>query len=226
MKPSHIGIIMDGNGRWASQRGLPRTVGHLEGVKTLRKIVSAASALSIPYLTFYAFSTENWKRPNQEVTYLMNLLATRLYGELVFYQEHNLKIRFKGNLSALSHSVRTAIEKTLEATSEHTGTTCVLAINYGGQDEIVRACNVLLRENTGKPITENDISQHLDTPDIPPVDIIVRTGGEKRLSNFLLWESAYAELVFYDTLWPDWNAANLQEVCDEYARRTRRFGGI
>jgi undecaprenyl diphosphate synthase len=225
--PQHVGIIMDGNGRWATKRGMPRTAGHYEGVKAAKRVTAEASRLSIPYLTYYVFSTENWKRPEQEISYLMDLLATRLYGEIDFYQNIGAHVVVRGDISRLSDKARDAVLATEEATRGLNHLTVALAINYGGQDEIARAVNRWLDSRSeAKNITLDDIKHHLDLPFIPPVDLIIRTGGEKRLSNFLLWDSAYAEFSFYDTLWPDWGARELQSACDEFANRVRRFGGI
>jgi len=225
--PQHVGIIMDGNGRWATKRGLPRTAGHYEGVKAAKRVTAEASRLSIPYLTYYVFSTENWKRPEQEISYLMDLLATRLYGEIDFYKNVGARVLVRGDISRLSDKARDSIIATEEATKSLGHLTVTLAINYGGQDEIIRAVNRWLasREND-VPIVLDDIGKNLDLPFIPAVDLIIRTGGEKRLSNFLLWDSAYAEFSFYDTLWPDWGARELQSACEDFATRVRRFGGI
>ena len=225
--PQHIGIIMDGNGRWATKRGLPRTAGHYEGVKAAKRVTAEASRLSIPYITYYVFSTENWKRPEQEISYLMDLLATRLYGEIDFYQTVGARVLIRGDISRLSEKAKDSILATLAATKDSQHLTVSLAINYGGQDEIARAVTRWLAARTADcPITVSDIQQNLDLPQIPPVDLIIRTGGEKRLSNFLLWDSAYAEFSFYDTLWPDWGARELRSACEDFATRVRRFGGI
>ena len=225
--PKHIGIIMDGNGRWATKRSLPRTSGHYEGVKAAKRVTAEASRLGIPYITYYVFSTENWKRPEKEVSYLMDLLATRLYSEIDFYQRIEAHVLVRGNIDNLTEKARDAILATEEATKINSHLTVILAINYGGHDEITRSVNRWLVKRSGnEPITCEDIRDNLDLAYIPPVDLIIRTGGEKRLSNFLLWDSAYAELAFYDTLWPDWGAKDLQAACESYATRTRRFGGI
>lgn len=225
--PVHVGIIMDGNGRWATKRGLPRTAGHYEGVKAAKRITTEASRLGIPYLTYYVFSTENWCRPEKEVSYLMDLLATRLYSEIDFYKRVGARVLIRGNIDGLNEAARAAIQATEEATAQFDRLVVSLAINHGGHDEIVRSVNRWLssREDT-RPITETDIRAHLDLPFIPPVDLIIRSGGEKRLSNFMLWDAAYAEFAFYDTLWPDWGAKELQSACDDFAHRARRFGGV
>ena len=226
--PTHIGIIMDGNGRWAKQRSLPRSMGHFEGVKAAKRIVQAASELEIPYLTFYAFSTENWSRPSKEVDYLMNLFSTRLFSEINFYNSVGARILVRGNSSRFPSSVQNAIISTQDATSHNRHITVTLAINYGGQDEIVRSVNRWLsdRDCGEREFSAEDVMKHFDHPEIPTVDYIIRSGGERRISNFLLWESAYAELMFYDSLWPDWRKEHLVQACEEYANRIRRYGGV
>lgn len=222
----HIGLIMDGNGRWAAKRSLPRAAGHLEGLKACKRVVKHASEIGLKYLTLYVFSTENWKRPDQEVGYLMNLLAKKLPGEMDFYVENNIRIRVRGDISALPEEARKGIEYTLEKTSACTGTTVVLCINYGGQDEISRAATRCALENPGKKITVEDISSHLDNPDIPAPDMIARSAGEHRISNFMLWDSAYAEFLSIETLWPDWDTKELDLIIEELGKRTRKFGGL
>lgn len=224
--PTHLGIIMDGNGRWAQKRALPRTAGHLEGLKALKRVIKEASVLGIGYVTFYVFSTENWKRSKQEVSYLMHVLTSKLYGELSFYQKHGIRILVSGDVQGLPLDVQKVIASTIKATENNTKVTCILAINYGGQDEIARAVNRYLSKQDTKALTVEDIRANLDLPQIPPVDMIVRSANERRLSNFLLWDSAYAELGFYDKFWPDWKAEDVRAVCKDYALRVRKFGGI
>ncbi len=224
--PKHLGIIMDGNGRWAQKRALPRAAGHLEGLKALKRVIKEASNLGIGFVTFYVFSTENWKRSEQEVSYLMGVLVSKLHGELSFYNKHGIKILVSGNLEGLPPDVQAAIASTVKATEQNTNVNCVLAINYGGQDEICRAVNRFLAENPQKILCEKDIRLYLDLPQVPPVDMIVRSANERRLSNFLLWDSAYAELGFYEKLWPDWKAEDVQLICKDYAQRVRKFGGV
>jgi len=224
--PVHLGIIMDGNGRWAQKRGLPRAAGHIEGLKALKRVIKEAAEMGIGFVTFYAFSTENWKRSQQEVQYLMNLLVTKLHGEISFYNQYGIKILVRGDVSGLPESVQNAIAKTAKETESNTRITAVLAINYGGQDEICRAVNAFSKHNPGKDITIEDLASHLDLPQIPAVDMIIRSANEKRLSNFLLWDSAYAELAFYEKLWPDWCGDDVVQVCQEYAQRVRKFGGL
>ncbi len=224
--PRHLGIIMDGNGRWAQKRALPRTAGHLEGLKAFKRVIREATVLGIGFVTFYVFSTENWKRSEQEVSYLMHLLVTKLHGELSFYNNYGIRILVCGDLDGLPKDVQEVIEATVKATEDNTSITCNLAINYGGQNEICRAVNRCLTEGLQKNLTETDIRSHLDLPHVPPVDMIVRSANERRLSNFLLWDSAYAELGFYEKLWPDWKAEDVQSICKDYSQRVRKFGGV
>lgn len=224
--PRHLGIIMDGNGRWAKKRSLPRTAGHVEGLKALKRVIIEAKEQGIEVVTFYTFSTENWKRSEQEVAYLMHLIVSKLHGELAFYNRHGIRVRGRGDLSVLPAAVQQAIASTEEATKGNESITAVIAINYGGRDEICRAVNRILKTNDQKTISEEEIRQNLDLPDLPDVDMIVRSANERRLSNFLLWESAYAELGFYEALWPDWGADEIQTICRDYGQRVRKFGGV
>ncbi|MGP1432215.1 MAG: polyprenyl diphosphate synthase [Treponema sp.] len=225
MTVQHIAVIMDGNGRWAQQRGLARTKGHQEGLETAKKIVKTAADLHIPYITLYVFSTENWKRTEGEVGFLMGLIQKHLRAELAFYAANSIRVRHIGEAAALPREIQVELADIAAKTAHYTGTTVQLAINYGGRDEIVRA----VRKLSGKPLeelTEADFEQLLDTAGVPPVDLVIRTGGEKRLSNFLLWQTAYAEFYSTDVLWPDFTPAHFMEALDSYAKRTRRFGGI
>lgn len=227
--PRHVGIIMDGNGRWAKQRGLVRTKGHEEGLKRAKDIAKAASDLGLEYVTLYVFSTENWKRTEQEVGFLMNLIHIHLLDELQFYRDNQIRVRQIGNLSGLPKNIQKDILEAEEDTKNFTGLTIVLAINYGGRDEIVRAVRRIASgavPNGKDGITEADISSAFDIPELPDVDLLIRTGGEKRLSNFLMWKSAYAELVFSDTLWPDYGKEEFLADIAEYQKRTRRFGAV
>ena len=224
--PKHLGIIMDGNGRWAQKRALPRTAGHLEGLKALKRVIKEASVLGIGFVTFYVFSTENWKRSKQEVSYLMHVLVAKLHGELGFYHKHGIRVLVCGDIEGLPQDVQEVIASTVKATENNTSINCILAINYGGQNEICRSVNRCLAEDPQKILCEQDIRSHLDLPQVPPVDMIVRSANERRLSNFLLWDSAYAELGFYEKLWPDWKAEDVQAVCKDYALRVRKFGGV
>lgn len=225
--PEHIAIIMDGNGRWAKKRGMPRTAGHKEGLSSAKKIVSAAAKLGIKYITLYTFSTENWKRTQEEVGFLMNLIRSHLRAEFDFYKKNGIQVRQIGDLDGLPKDVKSEILNAEKDTEHFTGTTCILAINYGGRDEIARAVRKIINQDIpSDKITEEFIEKNLDTQDIPAVDLLIRTGGEKRLSNFLLWQNAYAEFIFTDTLWPDYNEEEFFNEIEEFQKRNRRFGGV
>lgn len=222
--PAHIAIIMDGNGRWAKQRNLPRTSGHKEGLEVAKKIVKAAKEVGVKYITLYTFSTENWKRTQDEVGYLMGLIKNHLRAEFKFYKENDIRVKHIGNLSGLPQDIQDEINSTVEECKDFNSLTVVLAINYGGKDEISRAINKAKSEN--KEIDESNFTEFFDLPEMPDVDLIIRTGGEKRLSNFLLWHGAYAELDFVDTLWPDYNEECFYQSIKEFQKRNRRFGGL
>ena len=222
--PAHIAIIMDGNGRWAKQRNLPRTSGHKEGLEVAKKIVKAAKEVGVKYITLYTFSTENWKRTQDEVGYLMGLIKNHLRAEFKFYKENDIRVKHIGNLSGLPQDIQDEINSTVEECKDFNSLTVVLAINYGGKDEISRAINKAKSEN--KEINDNNFTEFFDLPEMPDVDLIIRTGGEKRLSNFLLWHGAYAELDFVDTLWPDYNEECFYQSIKEFQKRNRRFGGL
>jgi undecaprenyl diphosphate synthase len=223
--PVHVGIIMDGNGRWAKSRGLVRTQGHLEGLKTAKRIVKAASDLGIKYLTLYAFSTENWKRAAEEVGFIMGLVKQYLRSELDFSRKNRIRTRFTGDMTGLPEDIQKEIKDSIAATADFEGMQVVLAINYGGRDEIARAVRKMTKNNLAS-ITENDIRNNLDNPDIPDPDLIIRSAGEYRTSNFLLWEGAYSELYISQKLWPDWDREDLEEALEVYKKRDRRFGGV
>ncbi|MBR5095482.1 MAG: di-trans,poly-cis-decaprenylcistransferase [Treponema sp.] len=223
--PKHVAIIMDGNGRWAQQRGKPRTAGHKEGLEAAKRIVRAAADLGIKYVTLYTFSTENWKRTQDEVGYLMGLIKVHLRAEFEFYKENQIRVEHIGDLEGLPKDVQEEIVNAKKDTENFTGTTCVLAINYGSRDEIIRAANKALTAGA-KKFDEKDFSKYTDLPELPDVDLLIRTGGEKRLSNFLLWQTAYAEFVFSDTLWPDYSVEEFKKDVLEFESRNRRFGGI
>jgi undecaprenyl diphosphate synthase len=235
--PRHIGIIMDGNGRWAQRKSQFRTQGHLEGLKTAKKIVKAASDLHIPFLTLYVFSTENWKRTAEEVGFIMGLVKQHLKAELDFYRENRIRIRHTGDPGGLPPDIVRELGEAGEDTHSFDGLQVILALNYGGRDAIVRAVRRLFaslkvsRETVGPTgfienrINEAEIRQNLDNPDIPDPDLIIRTAGEYRISNFLLWEGAYAEYYFSDILWPDWTEVDLHAAIATYQQRERRFGG-
>lgn len=225
--PVHVGIIMDGNGRWAQNRNLPRSKGHWEGMNTAKVIAAAAADIGLKYLTLYVFSTENWKRTEQEVGFLMNLIHTNLCDQFEFYKSHHIKIEHIGNLEGLPPIIQNDIIKIKKETAHFTGLTLVLAINYGGKDEIVRGIKKLISENdSADSITEDLVSKSFDVPSLPDMDLLIRTGGEKRLSNFLLWHSAYSELLFTDTLWPDYNKNEFYNDIIKFQKRTRRFGAV
>jgi undecaprenyl diphosphate synthase len=221
--PVHVGIFMDGNGRWATARGLPRTEGHREGLNVAKRIVKAAAEMGIKVLTLYTFSTENWKRTTDEVGFLMSLIKNHLSAEFDFYRSNQIKVVHSGDPAGLPADVRAEIERVQLDTASFDKLTVNLAINYGGRDEIARAARRLAER--GEPITEASLSRAMDRPELPDADLIIRPGGEMRLSNFLLWESAYAELVFSPVLWPDYTARDFAENIAEYQRRERRFGG-
>ena len=225
--PEHVAIIMDGNGRWAKQRGLARSQGHKEGLNSAKRIVAQAASLGIKYITLYTFSTENWKRTQEEVGYLMTLIKGHLRAEFQFYKDNGIKIEHIGDLSGLPKDVQKEILNAKKDTEHFTGTTCVLAINYGSRDEIVRGIKKLVENNVKtEDITEKLISDSLDIKDLPDVDLIIRTCVEERLSNFLLWQCAYAEFIFTDTLWPDYTENEFIEDIIKFQKRNRRFGAV
>ena len=222
--PLHVAMIMDGNGRWAKEKGLKRTAGHKKGAEVVREITTYCAEIEIKYLTLYAFSTENWKRPILEVEYLMKLLEKYLKEELKVYLENNIKFKAIGDLTRFSKALQIRISKTEEATKHCTGLTQILALNYGSKDEIVRAVKRL--NERGLEVNEENIESCLDTAGIPPVDIMIRTSGEVRLSNYLLWQNAYAEMFFTQTYWPDFTQGELDDIISDFSRRERRFGAI
>ena len=219
----HVAIIMDGNGRWAKKRFLPRVAGHKAGVEAVRTIVRAAGEMGLEAMTLYAFSSENWKRPEEEVSDLMGLMKRFILSDLDEFAANDVRLKIIGNWRALAPDVVELIEDALERTAGNSRTTLAVALNYGAQDELVRAANAAAVDG---PITAEAIEAHLDTADLPPLDLLIRTSGEVRLSNFLLWQSAYAELYFTDKLWPDFKPADLQAALDHFARRERRYGGL
>jgi undecaprenyl diphosphate synthase len=229
--PGHVAIIMDGNGRWATRRGLPRVAGHREGVKSARAIVRAADALGLRYLTLYAFSTENWSRPAQEVSMLMSLLERSIAGELPELMDRNVKLRVIGRAHGVPAPVRRGIDDVADATRGNTGLELLMAFNYGGREELIDAFRALGRrvaagELSPEEITESHVSAALYTGDIPDPDLLIRTSGEMRISNFLLWQIAYTELWITPTLWPDFSPPDLYRAVAEFQGRTRRFGGV
>ena len=210
--PEHIGLIMDGNGRWAKARGLSRTEGHKEGLKVAKRIVKAAEDFGVKYLSLYTFSTENWKRTSDEVGFLMGLLRTHLAAEFDFYRENGVRIVHSGNLGGLPPDVAASIRQVMVDTASFSGITVNLAINYGGRDEIIRAIRTIAAKDA--LMDEAFLRSRMDVPDMPDPDLIIRTGGEHRLSNFLIWQAAYSELYFSDVLWPDWTAEHLGEALE------------
>lgn len=221
--PKHIGIIMDGNGRWAKKRALPRSAGHKAGAEVFRTISKECGRLGIEYVTFYAFSTENWKRPKEEVNALMSLFKDYLLeAKADVTQSGNIKLKFIGERKGLSDSLLQLMDEAEDETSQHTGTTVYLAINYGGRQEIVSAVNKLISQGKNE-VTEDDISSAIYTT--PECDLIIRPSGEQRLSNFLLWQAAYSEFWYSDVLWPDFKVDDLHSALREFEKRNRRFGG-
>jgi undecaprenyl diphosphate synthase len=221
--PRHVAIIMDGNGRWAKKRHLPRVAGHRAGVEAVRRTVRAAGDLGLEALTLYAFSSENWKRPEDEVNDLMGMMKRFIVSDLEDFAEAGVRLHVIGNWRAMAPDVVELVERAITRTSVNSGTTLAVALNYGAQDELVRAAQAAASEGT---ITADAIERHLDTAPMPPLDLLIRTSGEVRLSNFLLWQSAYAEMLFTDTLWPDFGEADLAAAMAEFARRERRYGGL
>jgi undecaprenyl diphosphate synthase len=225
--PAHVAVIMDGNGRWAKQRGLPRSAGHRAGVERVRTIIRMSSDIGIRYLTLYAFSTENWKRPADEVSTLMSLLVEYLAKELPELHEKSVRIRTLGDISALPENVQTEIARAVETTKNNTGLTVNMAINYGGRQELVAVVRRALTEGVPpEKVEEAWISSALQTAGEPDPDLMIRTGGEMRISNFLLYQLAYAELYFTDTHWPDFDEAEYAKALVDFAGRNRRFGGV
>ena len=229
--PRHVAIIMDGNGRWAAARGLPRVEGHRRGVEALRKTVRAASDLGIAVLTIFSFSSENWSRPQSEIRDLLLLLRRFIRNDLADLHKSNVRVRIIGERDSLSPDIRSLLEEAEELTHNNDGLTLVVAFNYGARQEIARAARRLAVEVaqgrlSADAITPELIARYLDAPDIPDPDVIIRTSGEQRLSNFLLWQSAYSELVFVPLNWPDFDRAALEGAIAEFRRRERRFGGL
>lgn len=228
-RPRHIGIIMDGNGRWATSRNLARTRGHQEGINAAKRVVVEAIRQGVEYLTLYAFSTENWRRARSEVGFIMSLLSGQLRKEYEFYRANRIRIRHIGNLDGLPRVVGREIRAVTEETSDFDAITVNLAVNYGGRDEIVRAVNRWIGswdDGAGpRAVRAEDIETNLDSPLLPNPDLLIRTGGERRISNFLLWEGAYSELYFSDRLWPDWDADDLDAAIADFRTRKRNFGG-
>ena len=229
--PAHVAIIMDGNGRWATQRGQPRIAGHREGVKTARSVVKAAATVGVRYLTLYAFSTENWSRPEDEVSMLMSLLERTVQSELPELMAQNVRLRVLGRTDGVPAGVRRGIERVVEGTRDNTGLQLQMAFNYGGRDEILDAVRRLAADvKAGRlepdDISEKDVSGALYTADLPDPDLLIRTSGEMRVSNFLLWQIAYTELWITQEYWPDFGPRALYRAILAFQRRSRRFGGV
>jgi undecaprenyl diphosphate synthase len=220
--PRHVAIIMDGNGRWAKKRMLPRAMGHKKGVEVVRNIVRAAGELGLEALSLYAFSSENWKRPEDEISDLMGLMRSFIKSDIDEFAANDIRLKIIGNYKAFAPDIVDMIEDALARTAHNSRTTLAVALNYGSQDELVRAATAAAAQGA---ITADTIEANLDTADMPPLDLLIRTSGEQRLSNFMLWQAAYAEFWFTDTLWPDFNKAELARALDEFAGRERRFGG-
>ena len=228
--PRHVAVIMDGNGRWAQRRHLPRVAGHRKGVQSARTTIETCARLNIEALTLYAFSVENWRRPKTEIDFLMALLREYLRNEMPLIQRNNIRMRFLGRIDELPEGVQQDTREAVERTAGNTGMVLCLALNYGGRAELVDAMNAVLAEGNGNGtpgrVTEEQISQRLYTAGLPDPDLLIRSSGEMRVSNFLLWQIAYAEIYVTDTLWPDFNRARLFEALVEFQGRERRYGGI
>jgi undecaprenyl diphosphate synthase len=228
--PRHVAVIMDGNGRWAQKRHLPRIAGHRSGTQSARTTIETCARLKIEALTLYAFSVENWRRPKAEIDFLMQLLREYLRKEMPLIQKNKIRMRFLGRMDELPAGVQNDVRDAMEKTAENKGMVLCVALNYGGRAEIVDAMNAILAERNGHgtsdKVTEEQLSRHLYTEGLPDPDLLIRTSGEMRVSNFLLWQIAYAEIFVTETLWPDFNRARLLEALVEYQKRERRYGGI
>jgi undecaprenyl diphosphate synthase len=228
--PKHVAIILDGNGRWAKSKGMPRTYGHTMGAKNVEPICKAAYNLGIKYITFYAFSTENWKRPDSEVSALMDLLESYMKTCKKLAKDNNMRVRIIGDISAFTPSMQEKIKDLESYSKDFSGLNMQIALNYGSRDEIVRAVNAYNKDVSANkapaPLTEEILSSYLDTKDIPDPDLMIRTSGEQRLSNYLLWQLAYSEFYFTEVPWPDFHEANLKEAVEAYMNRDRRYGKV
>ena len=228
--PRHVAVIMDGNGRWAQRRHLPRIAGHRKGTETARSTIETCARMKIEALTLYAFSVENWRRPKTEIEFLMQLLREYIRQEMPLIQKNNIRMRFLGRADELPAAVQRDTREATEATAKNTGMVLCIALNYGGRAEIVDAANAILAKQraTGatEKLTDSELEKHLYTAGLPDPDLLIRTSGEMRVSNFLLWQIAYAEIFVTDTLWPDFNRARLFESFVEFQKRDRRYGGI
>lgn len=227
--PRHIAIIMDGNGRWAKRRGLPRTAGHAQGAETFRRIATYCKDIGIQYLTVYAFSTENWKRPQEEVSTIMGLLEKYLYEAIDRMERDRVKMKFFGETAPLSPKLQALIKRTSEISSHYEGCQVNICLNYGGRDEILRAAKACAEEHANgdeSAFSEETFSRHLWSAEMPDPELVIRPGGEMRLSNFLLWQAAYSELYFTDTLWPDFSQDEINRAIAWFQQRERRYGGV
>jgi undecaprenyl diphosphate synthase len=226
--PRHIAVIMDGNGRWAQKRHLPRVAGHRAGTQSARTTIETCARLHVEALTLYAFSVENWRRPKAEIEFLMQLLREYLRKEMPLIQRNNIRMRFLGRTDELPEGVQKDTREATEATAGNSGMVLSIALNYGGRAEIVDAMNAILAERNGNKsaVTEDELTKHLYTASLPDPDLLIRTSGEMRVSNFLLWQIAYAEIFVTETLWPDFNRPRLLEALLDFQKRERRYGGI
>ena len=229
--PGHVAVILDGNGRWAKKRHLPRTMGHVQGSKVVEDMLYVVDELGVKYFTVYAFSTENWKRPEKEVKALMKLLRKYLKDCIERTAKNNMRVRVIGEKSRLDDDIRAAIDELEEVSAANTGLNFTIALNYGSRDEMVRAMRHMAQDCKDgafdpEEITEEKFASYLDTKDLPDPDLMIRTSGEQRLSNWMLWQLAYTEFYFTDVLWPDFNKKELQKAIDYYNKRDRRFGGV
>ncbi len=223
--PEHIAIIMDGNGRWAKEKGKPRSFGHFHGTDNVRNIAIKANDMGVKVLTLYAFSTENWKRPKEEVEYLMGLPAIFIEKFLAELMEKNIRIETIGDISVIPEKTLKVLQKAIDDTKNNTAMTLVFAMNYGGRDDIVRAANACIKDGITE-LTEEDISSHISTAKYPEIDLLIRTSLDYRLSNFLLWQLSYAEMYFVDCYWPDFDGEQFEKAIVEFNKRDRRFGGL
>ncbi len=227
--PQHVAVIMDGNGRWAKKRGLLRTSGHKNGVKSIQNVIEACDKIGVQYLTLYAFSSENWSRPKSEISMLMNLLIATLREKINEFNKNNIRLNVIGNIKDLPSKVQKELKEALDLTKNNTKATLTVALSYGAQDEILEAAKKIAFDIQNKTLSINDINKktfetNLHTHSLPPVDLLIRTSGEKRISNFLLWQIAYAELYFTNVLWPDFQEENFYEAILNYQNRERRYG--
>ena len=224
--PAHVAVIMDGNGRWAKKHSLPRSEGHRRGSEVIIELVDAAVAAGVKVVSLYAFSTENWSRPKSEITGLWNLFESFFYKELPVLQEKRVRVLHSGTKQFLPKKMAAQIDQVVAETSRNTKITLNLCLNYGGRQEIIAAFNAWNQTHPGKVLKENEFEKYLYTAGLPDVDLMIRTSGESRISNFLLWQCAYAEFVFMNVLWPDFKPRHLYQAIQEYQKRTRRFGGL